>query len=74
MLKAAIAWDRPESQEVKECPRYRIKRKPSGKKRTLDTPVRVGRDDRIPLTCLREPKLELRIFRVHSLTIQLRNG
>ena len=30
--------------------------------------------DRIPLTHSKEPKYELRIFRVHSLAIQLRNG
>ena len=39
-----------------------------------DTLVRVRIKDRMPLTHLKEQKFELSIFRVHSLTIQLRNG
>lgn len=42
--------------------------------RDRDTPVRVRIKDRMPLTRSREQKFELSIFRVHSLTIQLRNG
>ena len=41
---------------------------------TLDTPVRVGIEDRMPITRSKEQKCEPRIFRVHSLAIQLRNS
>ena len=52
--------------------RYKINGKPSGKRQTLDTPVRVGIEDRIPITHSKEQKCEPRIFRVHSFAIQLK--
>ena len=54
--------------------RYKINGKPSGKRQTLDTPVKVGIEDRMPITRSKEQKCEPRIFRVHSLAIQLRNS